>query len=62
MQYTAEVLDHATGDLKEVSLGDWITVTELGEQYGVGSNLSRPEGSGRSKNGVRCCAHVDFGA
>jgi len=36
MHYTAEVLDRATGDLKEVNLGDWITVTELGEKYGVG--------------------------
>jgi predicted XRE-type DNA-binding protein len=36
MHYTTEVLDRATGELEEVSLGDWITVTELGEQYGVG--------------------------
>lgn len=41
MNYTAEVLDRTTGDLKEVSLGDWITVTELGEQYGVGSKKVR---------------------
>jgi hypothetical protein len=41
MHYTAEVLDRATGDLNEVSLGDWITVTELGERYGVGSKKVR---------------------
>lgn len=41
MHYTAEVLDRATGDLKEVSLGEWITVTELGEQYGVGKRKIR---------------------
>jgi hypothetical protein len=27
--------------MKEVSLGDWITVTELGERYGVGSKKIR---------------------
>jgi len=41
MHYTAEVLDRATGDLKEVSLGEWITVTELGELYGVGRRKVR---------------------
>jgi hypothetical protein len=35
MQYTTEVLDRATGELVEVNKGDWITVTELGQAYGV---------------------------
>jgi hypothetical protein len=41
MHYTTEVLNRATGDLGEVSLGNWITVTELGEQYGVGNRKAR---------------------
>ncbi len=41
VHYTSEVLDRATGDLKEVSLGDWITVTELGERYSVGRRKVR---------------------
>jgi hypothetical protein len=41
MHYTAEVLDRSTGNLKEVSLGEWITVTELGERYGVGNKKVR---------------------
>ncbi|ESX29462.1 MULTISPECIES: hypothetical protein [unclassified Mesorhizobium] len=41
MQYTAEVLDRASGDLKLVSLGDWITVTEYGERKGVGRRKVR---------------------
>jgi hypothetical protein len=41
MHYTAEILDRATGNLKEVSLGEWITVTELGKQYGLGSKKVR---------------------
>lgn len=41
MHYTTEILDRTTGELKEVSLGHWITVTELGEQYGVGSKKVR---------------------
>lgn len=54
MIYTTEEIDRSTGDLREVSLGDWLTVTELGTLYGVGSRkirtilhhmgLLRPEG------------------
>jgi transcriptional regulator with XRE-family HTH domain len=36
MEYTAEQLDRSSGDMVKVSLGNWITVTELGEKYGVG--------------------------
>lgn len=35
MQYTEEALDRSTGELVTRSIGDWITVTELGELYGV---------------------------
>jgi hypothetical protein len=52
--YTTEILDRSTGELVEVGTGNWITVSELGESYGVGSRrvrailhhigLLRPEG------------------
>jgi hypothetical protein len=41
MNYTTETLDRTTGEFKEVSLGNWITVTELGERYGVGPKQVR---------------------
>lgn len=54
MLYSKCVLDRATGQLVEVNAGNWITVTELGEAYGVGRKkirailhhmgLLRPEG------------------
>jgi hypothetical protein len=36
MEYFREVIDRASGELATVSLGEWITVTELGRRYGVG--------------------------
>ena len=41
MLYSREVLDRSTGRLVNVSIGDWITVTELGQRYGVGSRKIR---------------------
>lgn len=41
MEYQQEVLDRATGRLETKSLGDWITITELGERHGVGSKKVR---------------------
>ncbi|WP_152536033.1 hypothetical protein [Mesorhizobium loti] len=41
MEYTTEVLDRTTGDLKTVSLGSWISVTEYGASKGVGSRQVR---------------------
>lgn len=41
MEYTSEVLDRSTGDLKIITLGNWITVTELGKQHGLGSRKIR---------------------
>ncbi|WP_197739347.1 hypothetical protein [Methylobacterium sp. P1-11] len=35
MKYTEQVFDRRTGELVEVSAGDWITITELGEMKGV---------------------------
>jgi hypothetical protein len=35
MEYFDEILDRSTGELVTVSKGDWITVTELGEVFGV---------------------------
>jgi len=41
MEYKREILDRATGHLIEVSVGDWITVTELGHRYGLGEKKVR---------------------
>lgn len=41
MEYTQELLDRKTGELATISLGDWITLTELGELYGVGRRQVR---------------------
>jgi hypothetical protein len=41
MHYTTEQLDRLTGELHLVSLGDWITLTELGEKYDVGERKIR---------------------
>ena len=41
MEYFTEVLDRSTGDLVSVSVGDWITITELGEAHGVGKHRVR---------------------
>jgi len=41
MEYKHEILDRATGHLIEVSVGDWITVTELGQRYGIGEKKTR---------------------
>jgi hypothetical protein len=41
MIYTTEQLDRTTGDLCIVNLGNWITVTELGKQYGLGERKIR---------------------
>ena len=41
MIYTEEVLDRATGELKTIDIGDWITVTEFGELTGVGPRRVR---------------------
>lgn len=36
MQYVDEVLDRKTGNMVIIPKGDWVTITELGERYGVG--------------------------
>jgi hypothetical protein len=41
MQYTNETLDRTTGDLRIVDMGNWVTVTELGQHYGVGPRKIR---------------------
>jgi len=41
MEYHQEVLDRATGRLEAKSIGEWITVTELGEKHGVGTKKTR---------------------
>lgn len=41
MLYSEEVLDRRTGELVTISKGEWITVTELGELYGIGPRKVR---------------------
>ncbi|AZO77217.1 hypothetical protein B5U98_16695 [Bosea sp. Tri-39] len=41
MEYHREVLDRDTGQLETQSIGDWITVTELGHHYCVGKREVR---------------------
>jgi len=41
MEYHHEVLDRASGRLATKSIGDWITITELGERHCVGSKTVR---------------------
>ena len=41
MLYKSEVFDRKTGEVIEVELGEWMTVTELGERLGVGRRKVR---------------------
>lgn len=41
MEYFTDELDRSTGELRHVSQGHWITVTELGETYGYGTKEVR---------------------
>lgn len=41
MEYFTEELDRSIGELRRVSQGHWITVTELGETYGYGKKEVR---------------------
>jgi hypothetical protein len=41
MEYMQDVLDRTTGQLKTQSIGDWLTVTELGQRHCVGERRVR---------------------
>lgn len=41
MHYVTEALDRATGELVTTSLGDWLTVTEVGRLHGAGPRRTR---------------------
>jgi hypothetical protein len=41
MEYQQEHLDRASGSLDHISIGEWITVTELGANHGVGPKKTR---------------------
>ncbi len=41
MEYHQEIFDRATGWLETKSIGEWITVTELGERRGLGTKKTR---------------------
>jgi hypothetical protein len=42
-QYTQEVFNRQTGELVEVDLGLWMTLTEFTDTMGVGMKLGRAE-------------------
>src|SRR3569623_592663 len=41
MEYVSETFDRRMGDAVVVSIGNWITITELGEKHGVGARRVR---------------------
>jgi len=41
VEYVSSSLNRETGDIDTISLGNWITVTELGAMYGVGPKRAR---------------------
>jgi len=41
MEYQQEHLDRTSGSLEHISIGEWITVTELGANHGVGPKKTR---------------------
>lgn len=41
MEYTEQILDRGTGELVTICHGDWVTVSELGDLYGVGRKTVR---------------------
>ncbi|MDX0701996.1 hypothetical protein GOD03_17310 [Sinorhizobium medicae] len=41
MEYTQQILDRTTGELVVVSIGEWMTITELGNLHGIGSRKFR---------------------
>lgn len=41
MEYTREALDRSTGELIVESIGEFLTITEIGQHYGVGARRVR---------------------
>lgn len=41
MEYTQEILDRQTGEMLTISMGNWVTITELGEMLGAGPRETR---------------------
>lgn len=41
MEYQTIELDRTTGELVEIPLGDWLTISEVGERHGVGRKRVR---------------------
>lgn len=41
MEYTQEIFDRQTGEMSTVAMGNWVTITELGEMLGAGSRETR---------------------
>lgn len=41
MLYSTDTLDRATGELVSTSLGEWLTITEVGRRHGSGPRRTR---------------------
>ncbi|AGG73172.1 hypothetical protein [Sinorhizobium meliloti] len=41
MEYTKQTLDRSTGELVTVSIGEWKTITEVADTFGIGSRKFR---------------------
>lgn len=41
MEYTQEIFDRQSGEMLTLSMGNWITITELGEMLGAGARKTR---------------------
>ncbi len=41
MEYFKEIIDRSTGEVTRISLGDWITSSELGKRFGAGPKQTR---------------------
>lgn len=41
MEYTEQILDRSTGELVTISQGDWVTVSDLADLFGVGRKTVR---------------------
>lgn len=41
MEFFKETIDGSTGEVTNVSIGDWITITELGKRYDAGPRQTR---------------------
>jgi len=69
MEYFQESLNRQSGELQKTSMGEWITITELAEEKGVGSRQVRSilvrmgfmfvhQGDGKTRSRTKICPWV----